>query len=188
MDENLNQEINAVLRGDVEAFETIVQQFEERVYFVCYRILHNAQEAEDATQEAFLRAYTNLDRFDQSRKFSTWIFRIATNLCIDRLRKKKPDYSLDATVPGTDGLTMYTTIESEHIQPDDQVVAEETENRVLHAIDKLPETYRLAVVLRYVEDRSLKEISEILQLPLNTVKSRVYRGRELLRQQLVELG
>ena len=73
-------------------------------------MLGNAQEAEDIAQEAFVRAYINIHTFDQKRKFSTWLFRIATNLCIDRIRKKKPDYYLDANVPGTEGLNMYSQI------------------------------------------------------------------------------
>jgi len=187
MDELVNKKIEQVLAGDQDAYEDIVLMYQERVYFVCYKILYNAQEAEDAAQEAFLRAYMNLEKFDQSRKFSTWIFRIATNLCIDKLRKKKPDYSLDANIPGTEGMNMYATMESEERLPDEKVASMELGEQIQYALQQLPDTYRPAVVLRYMEERSLKEISDILNLPLNTVKSRVYRGRELLREQLMEL-
>ncbi len=187
MDELVNKKIQEVLQGNDDAYEDIVLMYQERVYFVCYKILYNAQEAEDAAQEAFLRAYMNLEKFDQSRKFSTWIFRIATNLCIDKLRKKKPDYSLDATIPGTEGMNMYAKMESEERLPEEKVASMELGEQIQYALQQLPDTYRSAVVLRYMEERSLKEISEILELPLNTVKSRVYRGRELLREQLIEL-
>ncbi len=187
MDELVNKKIQQVLAGNDDAYEDIVLMYQERVYFVCYKILYNAQEAEDAAQEAFLRAYMNLDTFDQSRKFSTWIFRIATNLCIDKLRKKKPDYSLDANIPGTEEMNMYATMESEERLPEEEVASMELGEQIQRALQRLPDTYRPAVVLRYMEERSLKEISDILDLPLNTVKSRVYRGRELLREQLIEL-
>ena len=110
MDELVNKRINEVLKGNQDAFEEIVTLFQHRLYHVCYRMLSNRQEAEDIAQEAFVRAYINIHTFDQKRKFSTWLFRIATNLCIDRIRKKKPDYYLDANVPGTEGLNMYSQI------------------------------------------------------------------------------
>ena len=110
MDDLVNKRINEVLKGNQDAFEEIVTLFQHRLYHVCYRMLSNAQEAEDIAQEAFVRAYINIHTFDQNRKFSTWLFRIATNLCIDRIRKKKPDYYLDANVPGTEGLNMYSQI------------------------------------------------------------------------------
>lgn len=188
VDEQLNQTINEVLRGNDEAFADIVTQFQNGVYHVCYRMLRNAEESEDVAQETFIRAYTKLDTFDQKRKFSTWIYRIATNLCIDYLRKKKPDYSLDATVPGTEGLDMYSQLASSDDSPDDEVVTLETNDTVLDAIDQLSETYRSVIILRYLKELPLKEISEILDIPLGTVKTRVHRGREQLRKQLNDLN
>ncbi len=121
MDELVNKRINEVLKGNQDAFEEIVTLFQHRLYQVCYRMLGNAQEAEDIAQEAFVRAYINIHTFDQKRKFSTWLFRIATNLCIDRIRKKKPDYYLDADVPGTEGLNMYSQIAAPGELPEEEV-------------------------------------------------------------------
>ena len=87
-----------------------MELYQHQLYQICYRMLGNKQEAEDIAQEAFMRAYVNIHTFDQKRKFSTWLYRIATNLCIDRIRKKKPDYYLDAEVRGTEGLNMYSSI------------------------------------------------------------------------------
>src|SRR5690606_34884713 len=114
----------------------------------------------------------------------TWIFRIATNLCIDRSRKKKPDYYLDAEVAGTDGLTMYSQIAIDEKLPEDEIATMELQEVIQNEISKLPEKYRAVIVLKYIEDLSVKEISEILDLPLGTVKTRIFRGRESLRKQL----
>ncbi len=118
MDLIIKQRIKEVLKGDREAFGEIVELFKDKVFQLCYRMLGNRHEAEDIAQEAFVRAYVNIHSFDQKKKFSTWLYRIATNLCIDRIRKKKPDYFLDAEVAGTEGLTMYSQIAAEGKSPD----------------------------------------------------------------------
>lgn len=187
MDQLINKRINEVLKGNQEAFEEIVTLFQHRLYHVCYRMLGNRQEAEDIAQEAFVRAYINIHTFDQKRKFSTWLFRIATNLCIDRIRKKKPDYYLDANVPGTEGLTMYSQIASDEELPEEEVEKMETQERIQYEIGRLSDRYRSVIVLRYIEELPLKEISEILELPLGTVKTRVHRGRAALRKQMGDL-
>lgn len=172
------------MKGNQDAFEDIVTFFQHRLYHVCYRMLGNAQEAEDIAQEAFVRAYVNIHTFDQKRKFSTWLFRIATNLCIDRIRKKKPDYYLDAEVPGTEGLDMYSQLAASGELPEEEVEKMEMQQRVQYEISRLPDKYRSVIILRYMEELSLQEIGDILELPLGTVKTRVHRGREVLRKQM----
>lgn len=187
MDELINKKINAVLKGNQDAFEEIVTLFQHRLYHVCYRMLGSREEAEDIAQEAFVRAYINIHTYDQKRKFSTWLFRIATNLCIDRIRKKKPDYYLDAEVPGTEGLTMYSQIEAPDILPEEEVERMETQDRIQYEISQLSDRYRSVIVLRYLEELPLQEISDILELPLGTVKTRVHRGRAALKKQMGSL-
>ena len=184
MDDLVNKRINEVLKGNQNAFEEIVTLFQHRLYQVCYRMLGNAQEAEDIAQEAFVRAYINIHTFDQKRKFSTWLFRIATNLCIDRIRKKKPDYYLDAEVPGTEGLNMYSQIAAPGELPEEEVERMEVQERIQYEISRLPDKYRSVIVLRYIEELPLQEIGDILELPLGTVKTRVHRGRDALRKQM----
>jgi RNA polymerase sigma-70 factor, ECF subfamily len=184
MDTIVKKRIKQVIKGDQDAFGEIVEIYKNSVYQLCYRMLGNRHEAEDIAQEAFIRAYVNIKSFNQDLKFSTWLFRIATNLCIDRLRKKKPDYYLDAEVAGTEGLTMYSHISSDSPLPETEVESLELQETVQKEILKLPEKYRSAIVLKYMEDMSLNEISEILDLPLGTVKTRIHRGREALRKQL----
>lgn len=187
MDAIVNKRIKQVLNGNQDAYAEIVDLYQSRLYHVCYRMLGNKHEAEDITQEAFLRAYINLHTFDQKRKFSTWIFRIATNLCIDRIRKKKPDYHLDAQVPGTDGLDMYSQIAASEELPVEQLEKMEMQERLQYEISRLPDKYRSVIVLKYMEELPLQEISEILDLPLGTVKTRIHRGREALRKQMSQL-
>jgi len=105
-------------------------------------------------------------------------------LCIDRIRKKKPDYYLDAEVSGTDGLTMYSQVAADTSLPEDDLENLELQETIQKEISKLPEKYRSVIVLKYIEELSLNEISEILDIPLGTVKTRIHRGREALRHQL----
>jgi RNA polymerase sigma-70 factor, ECF subfamily len=182
MDALVANMVAQVKKGDQEAFEGIVDLFKDKIYRHCYRMVGNGHEAEDLAQETFLRAYRNISKYNNEFKFSTWIFRIATNLCIDRLRKKKPDYYLDAEVPGTDGATMYSQLSSEEPMPEQVVTENERWNELQEEIMKLPEKYRTAIVLKYVEDLSLEEISHIMDIPVPTVKTRIHRGREALKK------
>ncbi|MGM9929472.1 MAG: RNA polymerase sigma factor SigW [Bacillus sp. (in: firmicutes)] len=187
MDALVKQRIKEVLKGDQNAFGEIVEIYKDKVYQLCYRMLGNRHEAEDMAQEAFVRAYVNIHKFNMKLKFSTWLYRIATNLCIDRIRKKKPDYYLDAEVAGTEGLNMYSQIPSNAEDPIDEVESLELHDTVQREILQLPEKYRTVIVLKYIEDLSLKEIGEILDLPIGTIKTRIHRGREALRKQLSNL-
>jgi RNA polymerase sigma-70 factor, ECF subfamily len=184
MDALINKRIKEVLKGDQNAFAEIVELFQDKLYRICYRMLGNQHEAEDIAQEAFVRAFINIHTFDTNRKFSTWLYRIGTNLCIDRIRKKKPDYYLDAEVAGTEGLNMYSQIPSKEELPEQEVLKMEMQDRVQYEISRLPDKYRAVIVLKYMEDLPLQEISEILEMPLGTVKTRIHRGREALRKQL----
>ena len=170
MDAIVKERIKEVLKGDQEAFGEIVELFKDKVFQICYRMLGNRHEAEDIAQEAFVRAYVNIHSFNLNKKFSTWLYRIATNLCIDRIRKKKPDSFLDEEVAGTDGLTLYSQIAAEGKSPDSEVETMELQEIVQREILKLPDKYRIVIVLRYMDDLSLKEISEVLDMPLGTVR------------------
>lgn len=187
MDALVNKRIKQVLKGDQNAYADIVNLYQDKLYQVCYRMLGNKQEAEDIAQEAFIRAYINLHSYDQNRKFSTWLYRIGTNLCIDRIRKKKPDYYLDAEVAGTEGPDMYSQIAADEQLPEEAVEQMELQDRIQYEISRLPDKYRSVIVLKYIEELSLQEISEILDMPLGTVKTRIHRGREALRKQLNNL-
>ncbi|MGY0693972.1 RNA polymerase sigma factor SigW [Virgibacillus sp. FSP13] len=180
----IKDKIKQVKKGDQSAFEDIVAFFQNKIYQHCYRMLGNAHEAEDIAQEAFIRAYINIHSYDDRRKFSTWLYRIATNLTIDRIRKRKPDYYLDAEIKGTEGLNMYAQLEADNRLPEEEVESLELKSYIHQEISELPPKYRTIIILRYLEEFSLKEISEILDIPLGTVKTRIHRGREALRKKL----
>jgi len=172
------------LKGDQQAFAEIVGLYQDKLYHMAYRMLGSRQEAEDVVQDAFLRVYKNLERYDETMKFSTWIYRIATNLCIDRLRKRKPTYSLDADTTEHEGLDGYSMIPSDNRTPESETLLSEMQSTVHKAIDNLPAKYKSVMVLRYLQELSLQEIGDVLDMPVTTVKTRVHRGREFLRKRL----
>lgn len=189
MEQKEKRLIKQVKKGDHQAFAELVDRYKNSVYAICLRMVGDRHEAEDLSQETFIRAYRHIAQFDHNRKFSTWVFRIATNLSIDFLRRKKPSVSLDAEIPGTDGLTLNSMLPDSDAgaRPDERMIRTEMEQRVQREIAKLPEKYRSAVILKYVEDLSLKEIGDIMDLPIGTVKTRIHRGREMIRRNMVAL-
>ncbi|PDO09329.1 MAG: RNA polymerase sigma factor SigW [Candidatus Reconcilbacillus cellulovorans] len=175
--------------GDREAFAGLVDLYQDKLYHLALRMLSHPQEAEDAVQETFLRVFASLDRYDESQKFSTWIYRIATNLCIDRLRKRKSSVSLDAdTADNGEGTDWYDVLPGDEQTPESRFLTSELQELVRKAIDELPDKYKAVVVLRYLHDMSLQEIGDILDLPVTTVKTRIHRGREALRRKLEAFG
>jgi len=171
--------------GDRGAFADLVELYKDKIYHLGYRMLGGREEAEDLAQETFLRVFRSLERYDESLKFSTWIYRIGTNLAIDRLRKRKATYSLDADVANDgEGTDWYGMLASEEPTPEGRVLLSETQSRIRAAIEALPEKYRSVVILKYLHDMSLQEIGDVLELPVTTVKTRVHRGREFLRDVL----
>ncbi len=170
--------------GDRRAFAELVELYKDKIYHLGYRMLNQKQEAEDIVQETFLRVYMNLEKYDENQKFSTWIYRIATNLCIDRLRKRKPSYSIDAEVTDGEGTDWHAMLASNEAGPDEELILSETQDNIREAIQTLPPKYKTVVILRYLHDMSLQEISDVLEMPVTTVKTRVHRGREFLRKKL----
>lgn len=179
-----NRLARLALKGDQQAFAELVDLYQDKLYHMAYRMLNNRQEAEDVVQDTFLRVYKNLDRFDETLKFSTWIYRIATNLCIDRLRKRKPTYSLDAESQEYDGLDGYSMIPSDNRTPESELILSDTQRIIHQAMESLPPKYKSVMMLRYIQDMSLQEVGDILDMPVTTIKTRVHRGREFLRKKL----
>lgn len=170
--------------GDRRAFAELVDLYKDKIYHLAYRMLSQSQAAEDIVQETFLRVYKNLHRYDETQKFSTWIYRIATNLCIDQLRKRKSNYSLDAEMGDGEGTDWYALLPSGEDSPEGQLLLSETQQQIRRAINTLPDKYKSVVILRYLHDMSLQEISDVLGMPVTTIKTRVHRGREYLRKKL----
>lgn len=152
------------------------------VYNLAYRMSNNPHEAEDISQEAFLRAYQSLARFNPSYKFSTWLYQITLNIVRDKFKRKEIDYvSLDTPVE-TDDSEFYPQPTDSTNNPEQIIARQEDVQEIQQAIFSLPLKYREVIVLRHLQDLSYIEISNILKLPSGTVKIRLYRAREQLRK------
>jgi RNA polymerase sigma-70 factor (ECF subfamily) len=171
--------VQQTLAGDPQAFGELVLRYERDVFNLTYRMLNNRGEAEDAAQEAFLRAYSNLDRYDQDRSFKTWLLSIASNHCIDRLRRRRLTWlSLEEPLPPHPALTSDTP------GPEEATLSNEQSLLVQELLDELSPDYRLAVVLRYWYDYSYAEIAAMLETTESAVKSRLFRARQALAKEL----
>jgi RNA polymerase sigma-70 factor, ECF subfamily len=167
--------------GDQDAFAELVYSYQDAVYNLCYRMLGERTEAEDAAQEAFLRAYLHLNRYDPERSFKTWLLSIASNHCIDRLRKRRMKWlSLDDPLPSEAALA----ISSDEPTPEDALLRNERGNLIQALLNDLAPDYRAAVVLRYWYDYSYIEIAEALETTESAIKSRLFRARQMLADRL----
>lgn len=165
-------------QGSDEAFTRLVEEHQTHVYNLCYRMLGEPESAEDAAQEAFLRAYRNLHRYDPKRPFATWLLSIAAHYCIDRLRRRKfPVFSIDQE--NEDGQT-YEIADASSPDPEAESVKREERDHLHGLLKNLDETDRAAIILRYWHDFSEIEIAESLGLTVSAVKSRLHRSRRAL--------
>jgi len=164
--------------GDQDAFAELVYTYQDAVYNLCYRILGERTEAEDAAQEAFLRAYLNLQRYDPSRSFKTWVLTIASNHCIDRLRRRRMTLlSIDDPLPNL-------SLSGDEPEPEDESILREQSAEIQAILGQLNPDYRAAVVLRYWYDFSYSEIADVLETTESAIKSRLFRARQILAEKL----
>jgi len=158
--------------------------YQRPVFSLAIRMLRGEQDAEDVTQETFVRVFRSLDRYDPDRPFTAWIFTIAARLCIDQLRRRRlrpvPLVQRDAD----SGEERVLDVVDPGPGPEQLASFEEEERRTRDLIDSLPPHYRIVIMLRHLQDLSYEEIAEALQLPLGTVKARIHRARALLKQRL----
>jgi RNA polymerase sigma-70 factor (ECF subfamily) len=162
--------------GHLDAFERLVRAHQDRIYNLAYRITGNHEDAADAAQEAFVKAYQGLAHFRQDAAFSTWLHRIATNAALDLIRRRSPTppVELPLDLPAPDSL-------------DTDVHRREIQRRIHAALGHLAPEFRVAVVLRDLEGMAYDEIARTLQVPVGTVRSRISRAREALRGYLTDL-
>lgn len=172
--------------GDEAAFGEIMERYRSPITNYLYRFLNDYEEAVDLAQETFVRVYFALDRYHTRYAFSTYIYRIATNLAISELRRRKRRrlMSLTGLFQGEDGSEVEFQPPDKRILPDAELVEDEKSEVIARAIAALPEKYRVPVVLRDVEGKTYEEIAEIMDLGLGTTKSRISRGRGLLKEKL----
>ena len=172
--------VQAALKGDQDAFAEIVYAYQDAVYNLCYRMLGERGDAEDAAQEAFLRAYLNLNRYDTARSFKTWLLSIASNYCIDRLRRRRLSWlSLDDEPTETS-----LSLASDDPEPEPLTLRREQSVAIQALLHTLSPDYRAVVVLRYWYDYSYAEIADIMDTTESAVKSRLFRARQALADRL----
>ena len=178
--------IESCLLGNTQMFSRLIDNYKNMVYNLAYRMSNNSQEAEDISQEAFLRAYQSLARFNPSYKFSTWLYQITLNIIRDKFKKKEIDYvSLDTPIE-TDDSEFYPQPADLTNNPEQIIAQKEDAQAIQEAIYSLPLKYREVIVLRHLQDLSYIEIANILKLPQGTVKVRLYRAREQLKKILID--
>ena len=177
----LNEWLEQAKRGNRAAFGRVVEHYQRPIYNMCYRMLGQAAEAEDATQETFLRAYLKLNTYDESRKFSTWLFAIANHHCLDRLRRKQYIHIEWDELPSQD-LGSIERLSPPH--PEQMAVQTETEMTIRSLLQGLPPEYRAVIVLKYWYGKSCEEIADITKSRIATVKSRLFRARQRLARHI----
>lgn len=176
--------VEKALGGDGKAYKKLVDKYERALYFHILKMVKDKEQVEDLVQEAFVKAFDNLNTYSTNYAFSTWLYRIATNHTIDYLRKKKlKTLSIDKPMKTRDG-EMEMQLPDESAATDRDIIRKQRQKIVQHAIDDLPEKYRKVIELRHMEEKSYQEIADILDAPLGTVKAHIFRARELLYKAL----
>jgi RNA polymerase sigma-70 factor (ECF subfamily) len=178
-------------KGSEKAYRELLGRYQRPVFSLVYRMLRDREQAEDLAQETFVRVFNNIGRYDPKYKFSSWIFKIATNLTIDHIRKKEvATVSIDGSryAVTSDEIEASTiTVASDDENPEELLEAKELGESIEGAIGALRPEYRTAILLRHVEGREYQEIADIMSLPLGTVKTFIHRARHELRAKLEHL-
>ena len=176
--------IKAALKGDQNSYRGLMKKYHDQVYNLLYRMVHDKDEVEDLTQEAFIKAFNSLQHFNEEFAFSTWLYKIATNNCIDYIRKRKlATFSIDKPLESKDGEFSFEIPDSTY-EPDKTLIARQRTKILEEAVNALPEKYRTVILMRHTEDKHYQEIADELRLPLGTVKAHIFRAREILYKRL----
>jgi len=176
--------VKRAIGGDEQAYKELVDKYQRALYFHILKMIKDKEQVNDLVQEAFVKAFDNLNTYSTNYAFSTWLYRIATNHTIDYLRKKKlKTLSIDEPVKTRDG-EMQMQLEDESAGTDRNIIRKQRQNMVQDAIEDLPPKYRKVIQMRHMEEKSYQEIADVLDLPLGTVKAHIFRARELLYKAL----
>ncbi|HEY6161511.1 MAG TPA: sigma-70 family RNA polymerase sigma factor [Bacteroidia bacterium] len=194
MEENLNEHLSekavydynlvrsALEKGDQKAYAELMDRYRDSVYFMLLKMVNNKDDADDLTIEAFGKAFKRLHQYTPNFAFSTWLFKIATNNCIDFIRKKKKaTFSIDKPMENEEGGEMSVDVRYEGPDPEENIIKKQKVILMRNVVEKLKPRYRRLVELRYFEEMSYEEISTEMDLPLGTVKAQLFRAREFLQ-------
>jgi RNA polymerase sigma-70 factor, ECF subfamily len=174
------------IKGREDGFNELVRRYQRPIAAYVYRMVGDYDSALDLTQEVFIKVYSSLERYRPEFKFSTWIYKIAHNASIDHLRRNSSrEQALSSEV---DGEEREVAVLSRKLSPEQEYAVEERRAEIERVVRQLPAVYRELIILRHQHDLSYDEIAEVMSLPLGTVKNRLFRAREMMRQQFVERG
>jgi RNA polymerase sigma-70 factor (ECF subfamily) len=179
--------IKKTLRGERKAFEELMRKYDKKIYSFVVRMVRNEDTAVDLTQDFFFKIYTVLDKYNFEYKFSTWAYRICYNLVIDYIRRNQAQVdSLD-----DESVSPRDMLDSENVSREDgfrTLAREETHDYVWSVVDKIPLKFRELILLRYIQDLKYEEIADITALPVGTVKNRIFKAKEILKQEMEKDG
>lgn len=185
METDNSQLIDSALRGNEKACAELVSRFKPRIFNLILRMVKNREEAEDLTQETFIKAFNSLATFNADYAFSTWLYKIAVNNCIDHFRKKRlKTYPIDNPITVKDGEIQREFPDQHAKEPEKSLISKEQSTLIDRAIQELPPKYQQVITLRHTLDHSYEEISAELKIPIGTVKVRIFRAREMLKKAL----
>ncbi len=174
------QLVTASKRGDQDAFAQLVQRYQRRIFNLVYRMLQQYEEASEITQETFLAAWQGLPSFRGDARFATWLYRIAYNCALKQLETRKRDRALQAALQAEQALESEDTYKSADAQIDEH----ERQAFVQEHLSRLPAKYRAVLILRHLQDMTYEEMAEILTMPVGTIKTHLFRARNLLKERL----
>lgn len=171
--------VKLAIAGDEKAYAELLERYRDAIYYMLLKMVNNRSDAEDLTIEAFGKAFKNITQYTPNYAFSTWLFKIATNNCIDFIRKKKANLvSLDHTTDDQENIT--TPLQSDSPDPEEDMIKNQRMALTRSVVEKLKPRYKTLVELRYFKEYSYEEIANELSLPIGTVKAQLFRARELL--------
>lgn len=167
--------------GDQKAYTDLMTIYRDPIYYMLLRMTNSSVDADDLTIEAFGKAFKSIDQYTPDYAFSTWLFRIATNNCIDFLRKRRTQVvSIDSVYTNADGEQVSINIASETLDPEEKIIEKQKITLMREFVGRLKQHYRVLIELRYFDELSYEEISQKLDIPLGTVKAKLFRARESL--------
>ncbi len=175
--------VDQAIAGDQKSYAELLDRYRDAIYFMLLKMVNNKSDAEDLTIEAFGKAFKSIHQYTPNYAFSTWLFKIATNNCIDFIRKKKANLiSIDHTTEDQEGPVTSPTahLQSSNLDPEEQLIKDQNVKLIQAVVGTLKPRYRKLIELRYFKEYSYEEIAEDLKLPIGTVKAQLFRARELL--------
>jgi RNA polymerase sigma-70 factor (ECF subfamily) len=176
--------IGSALAGDQDAYRALMEKHRPAIFHIIFKIVRDREATADLVQETFMKAFASLQSYRAEFKFSTWLYRIAANCAIDYLRKQRiKTLSLDAPAETVNGQ-IDIEVPDDSFNPEKDLMERERRISIDDAIESLPEKYRMVIIYRHKDNKSYEEISEVLNIPLGTVKARIFRARELLKKKL----